>query len=142
MPPAGLYMYVDTRGTPRFAHLAATLAFFSLACQDNAGLEQIETVRAPIVGTPASILAEATRSGVRSSLPSGFVLPTDTGEDISVVARSYEFTGDYLAIDGAAARIRALVFHPEGRRPEHLWLARAPGTKPRLRIHHLRPRGT
>ena len=128
MPPAGLYMYVDTRGTPLFARLAATLAFFSLGCQDNPGLEQTETIRGAIVGTPASILAERRPdSGVRWSLPSSFVFRTDAGEAISVVARNYEFTGDYLAVDGIAAESETLVLHPEGRRPEHLWFARPPG---------------
>ena len=88
--------------TSRPAGLTALLVFSSLACDDSAGLERIDTVRAPIVGTPASMLRAATTPGVGSSLPSGFALPTDTGEEIAVVARGYEFTGDYLAIDGAA----------------------------------------
>ena len=53
-------MYVDTRGTARFARLAAAMAFVSLGCQDNPGLERTETIRGAVVGTPASILAEAT----------------------------------------------------------------------------------
>ena len=90
--------------TSRSAGLAALLVFSSLACDDSgAGLERIDTVRAPIVGTPASMLRTATTPGVRSSLPSSFALKTDTGETIAVVARDYEFTGDYLAVDGAAA---------------------------------------
>ena len=88
--------------TSRSAGLTALLVFSSLACDDSAGFEQIDTVRAPIVGTPASMLRAATTPGVGSSLPSGFALPTDTGEEIAVVARGYEFNGDYLAIDGAA----------------------------------------
>ena len=88
--------------TSRPAGLTALLVFSSLACDDSAGFEQIDTVRASIVGTPASMLRAATTPGVGASLPSGFTLPTDTGEEIAVVARGYEFTGDYLAIDGAA----------------------------------------
>lgn len=107
-------MYVDTRGTPRFAHLAATLAFFGLGCQDNPVPEQTETIRGAIVGTPASILAEATRSGIRWSLPGSFVFRTDAGEAISVVARNYEFTGDYLAVDGIAAESERSTFILKG----------------------------
>jgi hypothetical protein len=88
--------------TSRPAGLTALLVFSSLACEDSAGPEPIDTVRAPIVGTPASMLRAATTPGVGASLPGGFALPTDTGEEIPVVARGYEFTGDYLAIDGAA----------------------------------------
>ena len=88
--------------TSRSAGLTALLVFSSLACDDSAGFEQIGTVRASIVGTPASMLRAATTPGVGASLPGGFTLPTDTGEEIAVVARGYEFTGDYLAIDGAA----------------------------------------
>ena len=88
--------------TSRQAGLTALLVFSGVACDDGAGYEQIATVRAPIVGTPASMLRAATTPGIRSSLPSGFALPTDTGEEITVVARGYDFTGDYLAIDGAA----------------------------------------
>ena len=86
----------------RFARLAATIGLFSLGCQDNTGLEQTASVRSVLIGTPASILKEATRPGVRSSMPGGFALKTDTGEGISVVARNYDFTGDYLAVDGLA----------------------------------------
>jgi hypothetical protein len=78
------------------------LVLSSVACADNAGVERIETITGAVVGTPASILRQATRDGIRSSMPSGFALTTDTGERIAVVARSYEFTADYLAIDGAA----------------------------------------
>jgi hypothetical protein len=88
--------------TSRSAELVALLVFSSLACDDGGGFEQIGTIRAPIVGTPASMLRAATAPGVGSSLPGGFALPTDTGEEIAVVARGYQFTGDYLAIDGAA----------------------------------------
>ena len=107
-------MYVDTRGTPRFAYLAAALAFVSLGCQDNPGLEQTDTIRGAIVGTPASILAEATRSGVRWSLPGSFVFRTVAGEAIAVVARNYEFTGDYLAVDGIAAESETSSFILKG----------------------------
>ena len=88
--------------TSRPAGLAALLVLSSLACDDGAGLESIDTVRAKIVGTPASMLRAATTPGVGASLPSGFALPTDTGEEIAVVAQGYELTGDYLALDGAA----------------------------------------
>ena len=113
MPRAGLYRYVDTRGTPRFAYLAATLAF-SLGCQDNPVAEPTETIRGAVVGTPASILAEATRSGVRWSLPGSFAFKTDAGETIAVVARNYEFTGDYLAVDGIAAESESSSFILKG----------------------------
>ena len=99
---AGLYMYVDTRRTPRFARLTALLVFSSLACDDSAGLERIDTVRAPIVGTPASMLRGGDDTGRRVVVAERLRVPTDTGEEIAVVARGYEFTGDYLAIDGAA----------------------------------------
>ena len=76
--------------------------------------EQTETIRGAIVGTPASILAEATRSGVRWSLPGSFVFKTDAGETIAVVARNYEFTGDYLAVDGIAAESESSSFILKG----------------------------
>src|SRR5688572_5953777 len=86
----------------RSVPIAAIFVLAGLACDDTSGIEQVETIRATAVGTPASILRLATRPGVRWTPPSGFALTTDTGETIPVVARGYEFTGDYLAIDGAA----------------------------------------
>ena len=88
----------------RSLRLAALLALANLACEGAGGSEPTETIRAGAVGTPASILRAATRPGIRSSYPGVFVLnlTTDTGEVVPVIARSYEFTGDYLAIDGAA----------------------------------------
>jgi hypothetical protein len=111
---AGLDMDVNRRRISGFARLGAAIALVSLGCQDTSGLEQTETVRGPIVGTPASILAEATRSDNRWSLPSGFAFKTDTGESISVVARNYEFDGEYLAVDGIARESESSSFILKG----------------------------
>ena len=98
----------------RSARLAAVVAVAGLGCDGTAGSEQTETVRSAFVGTPASILKQATRPGIRWSLPSGFALTTDTGEVISVIARSYEFTGGYLAVDGAARDSESSTFILKG----------------------------
>ena len=47
-------------------------------------------------------------------MPGSFVFRTDAGEAISVVARNYEFTGDYLAVDGIAAESESSSFILKG----------------------------
>jgi hypothetical protein len=89
--------------TSRFVRLAIRLAAtLVLGCDGNSGLEQTETIRTTFVGTPASILGEATRAASRSSLPSDFAFKTDSGERIALLAEGYDFDGRYLAVTGAA----------------------------------------
>ena len=47
-------------------------------------------------------------------MPGSFAFKTDAGETIAVVARNYEFTGDYLAVDGIAAESETSSFILKG----------------------------
>jgi|GEM_PF-2807300 len=77
-------------------------AILNLGCDAQSISVPTEQFGSSLVGTPASIRAEAIGPGSGPSMEHHFEIKTDRGELVPVVAQSYEYDGDYMAVTGAA----------------------------------------
>ena len=89
--------------TSRCLGLIAVLALLDVGCSGNGAPGPADQLGASprVVGTPASMLREATRAGVypfRDQL----ALSTERGERIELLAQDFQFNGDYLSVTGIA----------------------------------------
>jgi MYXO-CTERM domain-containing protein len=88
--------------TSRHLGLVAASALLALGCSGNTTPRPDETAGAPrVVGTPASMLREATRAHLHP-LQDRLALSTDGGERIELVAQDFQFSGEYLSVTGTA----------------------------------------
>ncbi len=91
----------------------ALLALFGLGCEAEELARTMGSSGPLSVGTPASIRARALAQG-RPGSPHAFALKTDQGDEIPVVAQSYDYDGDYVAVTGTAEESARSAFMLKG----------------------------
>ena len=96
---------------PSAPSIATALAMLGLGCEAQSIPGQTGH---PWVGTPASLRAQLTGPGNRSSLPHHFGFKTDRGDSVPVVVQELDYDGDYVAATGTAEESERSAFLLKG----------------------------